>query len=282
MANAGVVILYHPPEDILKNILSYIDYIDILFVFDNSDTPNKALVNEIKAISVKIKYVKNAANEGISYCLNSAAQMAIDKQFTWLLTMDQDSYFPNNEAELYFKYQKYFLTEHEDIALFSLTHTPIFVEKIDKHKIEEVTHVITSGSLLNLSLFNEIGGFDEKLFIDEVDFDYSYKARLKGYKIFCFLNLTLIHHLGSITKTGYLKFFKTSNRIVHSPTRVYYMVRNHFYIYKKYHPSFPEELNEKRRQLFVTLKNNLLFSGKFFQCFSSIIRGYMDYTKGNM
>lgn len=41
MKLAGVVILYHPNENIVENINSYITDIDFLFIIDNSDDSNK-------------------------------------------------------------------------------------------------------------------------------------------------------------------------------------------------------------------------------------------------
>lgn len=41
MKLAGVVILYHPDENIVENINSYITDIDFLYIVDNSDDVTK-------------------------------------------------------------------------------------------------------------------------------------------------------------------------------------------------------------------------------------------------
>ena len=140
-----------------------------------------------------------------------------------------------------------------------------------------VVTTITSGSLLNIEICKKLGGFDEKLFIDEVDFDYCYRCILAGYKIYQFDHVYLTHRIGKSIKTGYFSVIKRSNRVVHNPTRVYYMVRNHLYMSSKYAKSFPEEFSQRRIDLFITLKNNLLFSGHFFKVLKSAIKGYIHF-----
>jgi len=49
----SVVVLYNPEEIILKNILSYISFIDKLYIVDNSDVKKYDLIEKIVAVSPK-------------------------------------------------------------------------------------------------------------------------------------------------------------------------------------------------------------------------------------
>jgi rhamnosyltransferase len=44
-------------------------------------------------------------------------------------------------------------------------------------------YVITSGSFIPISIFNDVGFMREELFIDFVDIDWCLRARAKGYEI---------------------------------------------------------------------------------------------------
>ena len=67
---AGVVVLYNQSIlELIKNISTYIDELDILYVFDNSDV---TVINENDIInfSNKIVYISHGENKGIAFALN--------------------------------------------------------------------------------------------------------------------------------------------------------------------------------------------------------------------
>jgi rhamnosyltransferase len=144
-----------------------------------------------------------------------------------------------------------------------------------------VTTVITSGSLMQLSLWNEAGGFCEKLFIDEVDHEYCYRLIEKGNTIVQFLNIFFNHRLGTTITGGYLGAVATKERVIHSPRRVYFMVRNYLYVRKLYRKLFPAEFKRRDRELMNRIKNNLFFSGHFWKNVKQVLAGYRHYKTGN-
>ena len=62
-----------------------------------------------------------------------------------------------------------------DVALVAPKYIPS-----DRQDNEEVNMVITSGNIINLSLYKNIEGFNEELFVDFVDFDLCYQIKEKG------------------------------------------------------------------------------------------------------
>ncbi len=97
MKIVGVVVLYNPDESIIKNINSYINDIEKLYLVDNSENKNHDLINKIMSISDKCIYVDNNGNQGIAHALNVGARLAIENGADWLLTMDQDTSFSEND-----------------------------------------------------------------------------------------------------------------------------------------------------------------------------------------
>ena len=92
---AATVILYNPEDEIYINIESYINYVDILYIIDNSTHHNNNLVKRLNKNFTNIKYINNNANLGIATALNIGCKEALDEKFNWILTMDQDSKFLN-------------------------------------------------------------------------------------------------------------------------------------------------------------------------------------------
>ena len=84
MRFAGVVILYNPPEDVLDNIKTYLNKIDFLYIFDNSEVPDQDVAAQLECLPY-IKYVPFYDNKGISFALNCALELAND--YDYLLTI---------------------------------------------------------------------------------------------------------------------------------------------------------------------------------------------------
>ena len=221
----GVTVLYNPTEEVFENINSYLSRLDKLYLVDNSEKENEKLKDKFIKFSSKIEYIKMDGNEGIAKALNTVKNKAIKENYEWLLTMDQDSKFENNDfLKMLELVKKYF---NENIAIFSPFHKTIGSNYENKEIIEKDT-VMTSGNLLNLKIAQEIGDFEEKFFIDEVDHDYCYRIKKENYKIIILNRIILKHNLGNMKKYN---FFSVTN---HNYIRRYYITRNRLYMIKKY------------------------------------------------
>lgn len=278
---AAAVVLYYPDnQDLLRNIHSYLPQVEAVYAVDNSpEAPVRAatqqLLNQLEG--AVLYYLPNERNEGIAAALNKAAAMALEQGKQWLLTMDQDSYFEEQDIRYYLEEAEKMVAAHAAVAILA----PAVQAVPGSSEVYRKVHsVITSGSLLNLQVWKTVGGFDEKLFIDEVDHEYCYRVQEQGYEVIQLIQVRMHHQLGRKKSGGYLGAIARKNRTIHSPQRVYFMVRNYLYVRKKYRHLFPEEFRLRDRQLRVALKNNLLFSGHFLQYLASIFKGYRHYKKG--
>ncbi len=221
----GVTVLYKPSKEVFENIESYIYDLDKLYLIDNSEKKDEKLENKFINFSSKIEYIKMNGNEGIAKALNVAKNKAIEENYEWLLTMDQDSKFEKNDFSKMLSLVK--INFSKETIIFSPFHKTVNKSPLNK-KVVEKTRVMTSGNLLNLKLVREIGDFDNNLFIDEVDHDFCYRINRSGYKIKVFNEIILKHNLGNIK--NYL-FFSVTN---HNYIRRYYITRNRLYMISKY------------------------------------------------
>ena len=280
MRICAAVILYHPDSGLKDRLLTYLPDVEKLFIFDNSESHNyQYLINELPW-QHKIVYISDAENKGISARLNQAAQMAINEQFDWLLTMDQDSYFANNNFENFLRCLKDY-PDRRNVAVFGVQYLDPDLQSASC-VANTTTHLITSGSIMNLHLFDSIGAFDDALFIDQVDSEYCYRSILKGHRIIQFDNVYLQHSLGKQSTHRSLKNLKKTNRSLHSPLRLYYMTRNYFYVRSKYQKQFPGEISELKQDLLNRIKNNFLYGSQRFSLIKNVLSGMLDYKKNKM
>ncbi|MGC4231687.1 MAG: glycosyltransferase [Niabella sp.] len=275
----GVVILFNPQEGVNRNISSYLSFVDKLLVIDNSEPPAKVDLGELEDKD-KVVLIAEGSNKGIAIRLNEAARYALSEGASWLLTMDQDSFFDESNLVLY---QEYFQQhKHKDrVAMFGVEFEQL-PGNIGNETIEAY-NIITSGSLVNLTIYKCIGGFDEALFIDDVDVEYCIRAGLNGYKTLKFKNVYLHHSLGSVLQYRSLKSFKKTPRVLHTPLRIYYMVRNHLYVNKKYKSKLPRLLLlQRKKDIRNRIKNNFLYGSNRITLIKYLVLALVHYKTGKM
>jgi len=268
---AGVVILYNPLDEVYENICSYYDYIDHLFIIDNSENPNIYLISKLKLLS-KVEYIFHGENKGISFSLNEALYLSKNK-FAWLMTMDQDSSFKKDMICDYIMC----LDKIPDkvYGVTSIINNNVCSSKaLDNLMIVE--RCITSGNIINIKIALDVGGFDENLFIDEVDIDFCYRCKKSGYILMQYQKNIMNHVIGNPIKGRFLGFqFSSMN---HNYIRDYYIVRNRLYISKKY-----KELRKRYLvYIFKDIFKILLIGDDKFRKLKYIIKGIKDYKLNNM
>lgn len=227
---SAVVVWYNPTNKEKENINSYIKYVDKLYIVDNSEKENAFENNK------KIHYVFNGENLGIAKALNIGADLALKEKYDWLLTMDQDTSFKNDDVKKIFEYIKN--NDMKNIGIVSPWHdTKLHIQK-PKEEIDYPIDVMTSGNFLNLKIFKKIGGFKDEYFIDGVDIEYCLRLKKYNYKVMRLNKFSIKHNLGNIS---YKHFFKKELLCLnHNYLRVYYRVRNYNYIKQEYHDIAPE------------------------------------------
>ena len=166
MKLAGVVVLYQPSDDVNQNIHTYLPCLDRLYVIDNSSEDYSKTYKD-----KKIKYIFNGKNLGIAAALNIGAKEAIKEGFEWLLTMDQDSSFIENDVKKMIEFlervrtdsfvQEIILTDYDKIGLISPLHMTIMNPNDESRGIDSPLNVMTSGNIISLKAYQEIGGFKD-------------------------------------------------------------------------------------------------------------------------
>lgn len=225
MKIAAGIVTYQPNlEKLKRNIAAISGQVDAVYIFDN----HSAMIDEICAITgERCMVIRSNKNVGIARALNVLAQSAEKDGVDWLLTLDQDSeVFP----KLIALYRNY-LDKAASLTCYRKDRNIDATQEEDDGS-HEVPYCITSGNLVNLSVWREIGGFNERLFIDMVDIDFCFRMTAKGYKILCIHRFGFLHEIGDgsfIKILGKKRF--TGN---YSAFRKYYIFRNMAYVIRKY------------------------------------------------
>jgi rhamnosyltransferase len=268
---AATVIVYNPDDTLSENIQSYSPYVAKLYIADNSEYNQSGKIGQ--AIS-NYEYIHDGKNDGIAKRLNQVCRLAKDAGFTHLLTMDQDSSFELPTIEKYLNCVSGYPGK-ENVAVFGVHYeNPEWVT--DHCNPVPWTHIITSGSIINLSLLEKLGWFDENLFIDMVDFEYCYRAIMKGYKVILFKNILINHQLGATRFLAAEKDRTVKKNTYYAPIRIYYMVRNYLYLKPVYSSNFPVEFAMSRRAVFYRVRSNLVYNKKRWAVFTFVIRAFID------
>jgi len=269
---AGVVVLYHPQISSIENIKTYLDDLDVLYVFDNSPDYCMELIAEFKELKNTV-YMSLGKNVGIASALNYAANRAIKEGYYFLLTMDQDSYAATGMVATMLDCAAQFDDSWGIIIPFQKIYNAPDMNPAMNFEI--VTVAITSGSLIRLDILKKIGGFLEKLFIDYVDIEYCLRLQINGYKIIRVNKALLFHKIGDLFPR---KFFSSVVYPVnHSPNRYFYQTRNRLYLRKLYKERFPEYFNKEQRIIRGSIIKMLLYETHRYEKMIKIFQGFFAF-----
>ncbi len=270
---AAVITLYNPDEKIIIRAESLLPFVEKLFLIDNSDNSNDRIIEHFKN-DLKVNYVFNGRNIGIAASMNIAIKLALEENFVFILTMDQDSEFESNSLEVLIST----IQENEDVAIYSPFHkNKFFTKPSTNHNVEEVSDVMTSGNLLNLCAVKKVGFFREDYFIDYVDIEYCLRLRKNGYRILRVNSSILIHNEANLLEKNFIgkKIYPPN----HKPFRWYYKVRNFFYLKKEYQQDFPDYFIIESRNIRNNIIKFLLYEREKYLKIKFAIKGYLDFRK---
>lgn len=168
MKICAVVVWFNPEKlkNPVENVKSYSKFVEKVYVVDNSENNNSSLVAKIR----NAEYIPLYKNTGIAHALNVGCNAAIKGGFELCLTMDQDSFWNEDEIKKYFSVIE---TEKDGYENFSPTiRRELFPSVLGdiKRKIlhrksfkfsdnfQHPDRFITSGSVMKLSALKIAGG----------------------------------------------------------------------------------------------------------------------------
>ena len=159
-------------------------------------------------------------------------------KYKWAVTLDQDSILERDTVDKLTRTSYFFDSKTAIVA----------ARYIDKEQsrnhtnlpFEENLYAITSGGIVRISAWKEVEGFDEQLFIDNVDNDFNQRLHGLGYNIIQANRITFQHSLGDpVPNRPFLKKIlmikKELSPTDHSAFRQFYISKNGIIMAKRYY-----------------------------------------------
>lgn len=256
-------VLFNPDRDVISNVETYKDLVNVCVVIDNSENKNE--VSKYFEEDSSYIYIDMHGNQGIAAALNAGIAYLRSKNMDMTLTMDQDSLFPTSDyLAIYQLIEKY----KDEYSLIGLD-----INKVNQsQEIVSVPYWITSGNFVNISDFYLAGKMNESLFIDYVDFDLGYRFKKAHLKLGYLSGYCITHTIGNPIPIHVLN--KTFYALNHSPIRYYYRYRNAYYLYHYVDKEFFKK--EYHREMFGSLIKMLIFENKRNEKIKMIKKGLLD------
>lgn len=269
---AGIVTFNPDITRLNENLSAITKQVESCYIYDNGSkniNDIERLINNFNNVII----IKNEENKGISFALNRLCDKAISEKYSWILLLDQDSVV---QDEIIDKYNDQIHVDKVGLITCLIKDRNFSYNNDIKNEsslFEFVDNAITSGSYINLSIFEKIGKFDEIMFIDKVDSEYGFRLEYYGYKLIRVNYVGILHEVGNKTRTLSI-LGKKVTIFNHSAFRTYYIVRNAVYLSRKYpnrKDSKSIRKSGKHRLLLI-----LLFEKNKFKKIKSGRKGYRD------
>jgi rhamnosyltransferase len=233
----ALIVLYNPnPESILQNLWSIRNQVSRIIVIDNSNSP----VNFENTLGLIDYYFYNNNFGGIAHAQNLGLKHAIREGAKFILLLDQDSSPAPDMVSILVR--DFLKLQGNNINVSSIAPFAINSESGEPYKPRLRKHIqfefdkniffcnelISSGTLIDASVFNIVGLMNDLLFIDGVDHEWCWRARCYNFKLALTKNTSLIHSLGDGDR--YILGIRIS---ISSTFRIYYQYRNFIFLCSK-------------------------------------------------
>lgn len=242
-----VIVTFNPERDSFIALLERLyPQIQHLVIVDNSERCNNIVMKLCQETGLDINHlslIRLGENQGIATALNIGIEEAIRLSAAFVLLSDQDS-LPAVDmvANLLLAYEsltakglkvgavgptftdKYTALTYPFQVQLEGNHFYGHKQATKEEPYVEALTLITSGALIPVGAFRNVGMMWEGLFVDQVDMEWCHRARRCGYRIFGTGSARMYQRMGEARlKVWYLHWRYES---FYPPMRVYYKVRN--------------------------------------------------------
>ena len=273
----AVVITFFPDTGFPERLEKIAAQVSRVIVVDNGTTGESgANLERALGVSGYVTCIRNSENLGVAAALNQGIRRALAEEgdCSWIVTFDQDSLPAGDMVEKMLTVWK--SHPHSEKLMVAGPRTA-FVDSTSlpdpaaDRSWREVTHVITSGSLISRRAFELAGYFNEGLFIDYVDIEYCLRLRTLGYHVIEVHSTEILHHMGRLEERLFLgeKVHPTH----HPPLRRYYQFRNALLLHRQYRESQRPWRRRNRIILMKILVLILLYEKQRLRSLFQILRG---------
>ena len=187
----AIVVCYRPDlERLSENLDAIAPQVAAVIAYSN----DASATAELPSLLAKhgCIWCEDSANEGLAKALNHTCETAAMLGASYVLLLDQDSVSSEGMVEGLLDCMA------EGVGIVS----PQIVDRnklegaSDDISVKSIKRAITSGALVSLAAWRAVGGFDERLFVDWVDYEFSCNLRSHGWRLLRNNQVHLLHEMG--------------------------------------------------------------------------------------
>jgi len=234
----AIIISFNPRGDELSALINAIvPQVEHVLIVDNGSQNNIAGLLPCE-YEKKITILELGINYGVATAINRGISWAQERHYSYVIMFDQDSMPASDMVSILLR--EFLQIQASGVKCAAVgpnyldpraKNRPPFIRvrglriirmhRVHTERTVEVDYLITSGCLISLEIFEQIGTMADALFIDYVDIEWGLRARSKGFRLFGVYDAHMKHILGEspLMIAGY-------RLPVHSPMRHYYHFRN--------------------------------------------------------
>ena len=245
-AVCAVIVTYQPELALLERVLdALLPQVGQVVIFDNGSTLEGFDAFAEVAAGRGSTLLRSPHNVGLATGFNRGIERARDVGTDFVLLLDQDSVLaPDAVAILLARWQE--LNQTQPVAAVGAQfHDPrsgllgafVRIGFPFNHKLIggpgeciECDFLISSGCLIPIAVIDRVGAMDDALFIDNIDLDWSFRATAQGLRLYGVCDACMQHRIGDDLRPS--RWIRTG-ALIHSPARLYYMMRNRVLLYRR-------------------------------------------------
>ncbi len=238
----AAIVCYRAERSSIENLLSaLLSQVSQVLIVDNDAEHSELSRLEGPCVT----YLPMTGNHGTAGAMNSAWRAGLQGQAQFIVCFDQDSEIsPGFVGSLLEQWQTLQRASGQLIGgvgpvwrdrrtgrqLRALKPAGWRRQRVDGNSANhiEVDHLISSGCLIHRDSWRAVGPFDESLFLDYVDIEWSLRARNCGFHFYVTRDASMRHAIGD----SVISIFGRSLWI-HQPIRQYLLVRNHLLLWRR-------------------------------------------------
>ncbi len=253
----AIVVTFNPDINDFTKFCTILtrQFLNVLIIDNNSNN----LTNIIDMVDTleyhyNIKFIYNDINKGLANAQNQGVKYAIENNFESFCMFDQDSRIDseyliniiNEYNNLTHRFGKIgslgptIIDQTTGNAYPAVRYDGFFLNRIHiKNESIKCSYIIASGSLTDISIFQNVGWFNDNFFINYIDVEWCFRAISKGFDIYITPKVKLYQNVGISRKIIFGRAIP-----IHSPLRRYYASRNSTLMLKLKHVSIGYKIRE--------------------------------------
>ena len=246
-SSCAIIVTYNPDITALLELVGQLSKETDFIIVDNGTAEIFSIAESINVYKQCREIIRLNKNEGLAKALNIGINWSLRQSYEFVFLFDQDSSLCDLFVKRMIKaYGDVTRIAEADVAAvgpriinpqtmrqtsFKLFNRLVF--RSDVKFTESTSHyvadfLITSGTLLCLSTVKYIGGMKESYFIDNIDLEWCFRAKSKGYELVGTDDAILYHAIGERSSNP---FVRAGIIAQHSPQRSYFSSRNRVHLY---------------------------------------------------